>query len=255
VIVRNGSRIGSGEQAGGAPAICAVVPTLNEREHAPELVASLALDHRVEVVVADGGSSDGTREAIEELRRTHANVRLVSAPRGRGPQLRAGAAASSAAIVWFLHADTRLPQNSTDAILKAVRGGCVGGGFRLAFDDRRLALRAVAWCANVRTAITRTPFGDQALFARRDALERIGGVPDWPLFEDVELVRRLRRCGPFRVLEPRVTSSARRYRRDGLLATLLTHKKLELLYLAGASPERLAEIRYGGGPRRESASS
>ncbi len=226
-----------------APRITAVVPTLDEAACAPATVVQLASDPRVEVLVVDGGSRDGTLERLAAVACEWPNVRVLSSRRGRGPQLRAGAEAARGEILWFVHADTRLPEGAAGEVLRAVDAGAVAGAFRLRFDGGGLALRAVAWGANLRVALTGVPFGDQALFARRDVCARVGGVPPWPLFEDVELARRLRRAGPLRVLAPAVVTSARRYREHGVVPTMLANLRLQILYAAGVSPERLAALR------------
>jgi rSAM/selenodomain-associated transferase 2 len=202
--------------------IAVVIPALDEADHVGQAIASAALPG-VEVVVVDGGSTDDT-----VARASAAGARVVAAPRGRAAQLEAGSRACGGDVVLFLHADTRLPDGWRDAILRVLEDpGTVGGAFRFRFAREqasrlaRVGLRAIEWGVAVRMGLARLPYGDQALFVRRTALEAIGGVPHVPIMEDLDLVRALRARGRVALLPLAVVTSPRRYLARGLLRTML----------------------------------
>lgn len=213
-----------------------MVPTLDEepalRQHLPSAIA--AAD---EVIVSDGGSSDRTREVAASL-----GARVVTGPAGRGAQLNRGAAATDAEILLFLHADTTLPSGAADAVRTAIAQGCCGGGFRVRFEPSRPLFRFGAAIANMRTRITRVPLGDQAQFVTRDAFARLGGYREWPLLEDLDFARRLKREGRVAMLPLAVATSARRFVRRGAVRTVATNWLIWTLFLCGVSPERLARL-------------
>lgn len=215
-----------------------IVPTLDEESHVRGALASArrALGEDAELLVVDGGSRDGT------LKQARDATRVLRSPPGRGRQLRRGAEAAVGEVLVFLHADTRLPPESGRAISRALASGAVAGchAFALARDGDGLLSRALERGVTLRSRLFRTATGDQAIFTTREALERAGGVPDQPLFEDVELVRRLRRVGEFRVLEVAARTSARRWERRGYGRTMLEHAGLRLAWWLGAPPDRLA---------------
>ena len=214
-----------------------VIPALDEAEHIEAAIQSIRcarpeptlertavppLDAEapdVEVIVVDGGSGDDTAS-----RAAAAGARVVPSERGRARQLRAGVAASSGDAVLMLHADTRLPAGWTAAVVGALADPrVVGGAFRLRFDERGPGLRLVEWGARCRVALWRLPYGDQAIFARREALDAIGGIPQVPVMEDVDLVQALKRRGRLALLALPATTSARRYRDVGALRTWTRH--------------------------------
>jgi rSAM/selenodomain-associated transferase 2 len=218
-----------------------VMPTLDEapaiRDNLPRALAAADL-----VVVADGGSADGTAALAAEL-----GARVVSGPPGRGGQLNQGARAALAAgadLLLFLHADTVLPPEGPAALRAAVAAGARGGAFLLRFDSERAAMRLGTRLVNLRTRWLRLPLGDQAQFATRDTFERLGGFRDWPLLEDLDFAWRLRRAGAMTVVPAQVTTSARRFLHRGALRTVATNWLIWLLFLLGVSPHRLARL-YG----------
>lgn len=212
-----------------------VIPTLNEARTIGPAIERLRNSGFRDIVVADGGSGDGTREMVTGM----LDVVLVHAPRGRGHQIRAGVAATRSPLVIVLHADTQLPAQAAELILHAVKNDRVAGGcFRLSFDSRAPLLRAFAAAARFDSAFT--TFGDQAFFFRRATYEAVGGAPAWPLFEDVELRRRLMSQGRFVKLAAPVTTSARRFEANGAARNQLRNVVLLLAYKLGCPPERLA---------------
>ncbi len=213
-----------------------VVPTLDEEEalarHLP--AALLAAD---EVVVSDGGSRDGTVELARRL-----GARVVEGPACRGGQLNRGAAACSADLLLFLHADTSLPPGGVDLARAAVAAGAVGGGFRVRFDVDRPAQRLGARLINLRTRLTRVPLGDQAQFATAEAFRALGGYRDWPILEDLDFARRLKRHGRVALVEQPVITAARRFVERGVVATVATNWLIWGLFVVGVSPHRLAGL-------------
>ena len=219
-----------------------VMPVQNEAAGIVATLEALApLRARgAEVIVVDGGSTDAT----PDVARTLADC-VLSAPRGRALQMNAGAATAGGDIILFLHADTRLPENADallcDALANTHR---VWGRFDVAFSGG--ALRLVAVTMNLRSRLTGIATGDQALFVTREAFARAGGFPAIVLMEDVALSARLKRVSPPACLRARVTTSPRRWRRQGTLRTVLLMWRLRLAFFLGADPKRLARA-YGHG--------
>jgi rSAM/selenodomain-associated transferase 2 len=212
-----------------------VIPALNEAAGVAEAVRSAAAEG-AEVIVVDGGSADGTPQ-----RAAAAGATVLHSPPGRARQLGAGAGVARGEVLVFLHADTRLPAGWSRAVEEALRDPRVAGGcFRLRFDERSAALALVEWGARLRVALLGLPYGDQALFARREVLERIGGVPQAPILEDLDLVRRLRRAGRLARLPLAVATSARRYRAGGTARTVLRNALAACAWWLGLDRERVA---------------
>jgi rSAM/selenodomain-associated transferase 2 len=185
-----------------------------------------------------------TRDDAESLAALHAqrpDIHWIEATRGRARQMNAGAAAARGRWLLFLHADTRLPSNWRDAIDAAdadprVTLGC----FRFALDSPSLFARAIECGVRIRVAAFGLPYGDQALFVRRELFNQIGGYADVPIMEDVDLVQRLRKRGRlFCAANPAVTS-ARKWEQEGWIRRTVRHLRLITLYLLGVTPDRLA---------------
>ena len=190
-----------------------------------------------EVIVSDGGSGDRTREVAARF-----GARVVEGPAGRGAQLNRGAAVTSAELLLFLHADTTLPEGAAGAVRAAIARGFCGGGFRVRFEPTRPLLRFIGAFANARSRLTRVTLGDQGQFATRAAFEQLGGYREWPLLEDLDFARRLKRAGRVTVLPLAVSTSARRFERRGPLRTVLTNWLIWTLFACGVSPSRLARL-------------
>ncbi|MCP4203962.1 MAG: glycosyltransferase family 2 protein, partial [bacterium] len=161
---------------------------------------------------------------------------------GRGPQLNRGAGASSADGFLFLHADTVLPSGAVQSVETALASGAVGGGFQVRFSSPRPIYKLGSRIVNLRTRWFRSPLGDQAQFATRAAFHEVGGYPDWPILEDLEFIRCLKRKGKIAILRPPVTTSARRFEERGITRTIIFNWLIFALYFAGVSPERLARL-------------
>ena len=220
------------------PVLSIIVPALNE---AAGIVASLTalVPLRVrgtEVIVVDGSSQDRTAE----LALAQAD-RVIVTPPGRAQQMNAGAALARAPVLLFLHADTRLPEGADRAIDAAVAGGAGWGRFDVRIVGRARMLRVVAFMMNLRSRLSGIATGDQAIFVTRAAFDRIGGFPDQPLMEDVELSRRLRAHARPACLRARVLTAGRRWETGGVWRTIFLMWRLRWRYWRGTSPQVLAE--------------
>jgi rSAM/selenodomain-associated transferase 2 len=194
------------------------------------------------VIVVDGGSDDATIRVAARF----SGVRLLTSPRGRARQMNAGARTARGDILLFLHADTWLPEGGLGAVSAAFDDArVVGGRFDVRFDSPRPVLRMIAFFMNLRSRASGISTGDQAIFVRRDVFETMGGYPDMPLMEDIELTRRLKRRGRLAALPSRVTTSARKWEREGALRTMALMWALRFLYVVGVSPARLHRWYYG----------
>jgi rSAM/selenodomain-associated transferase 2 len=226
------------------PTLAIIIPVLDESATITDALAALApFRHRgAEVIVVDGGSRDATVETA----RPHAD-RVLAAPRGRGSQMNAGAAAARADVLLFLHADTRLPPDADRILFLALeQTNRVWGRFDVTIAGRSRLLRVVAGTMNLRSRLTGIATGDQAMFVTREAFTEAGGFPDLPLMEDIVLSRRLKRIGRPACLAARVATSGRRWDRDGAVRTIVTMWRLRLAFFLGAEPAQLAR-RYGYG--------
>lgn len=226
----------------GSGEVAVVVPVLNEARLVGTLAPALErLSAEAEVIVVDGASADGTRARLSEAA---TGLRVIGAPRGRAAQMNAGARATSAPILLFLHADTRLPDGALARVKEAVRAGAVGGCFRLRIDSRDPRLRLAARLINLRSRLLASATGDQAIFVTRAAFERSGGYPEVALLEDLGLVRRLRALGRFQLLDACVETSARRWHAHGVARTIALMWTLRVGYHLGIDPATLHRL-YG----------
>ena len=192
-----------------------------------------------EVIVVDGAPEQSTLAVIKSPA-----VRKIASPKGRGIQLNTGAREAAGAILIFLHADTRLPENALETIDRAMNSGDpVAGAFDLGIDSKQPAFRVIEKIASLRSRLTRIPYGDQAVFVRRDYFRSLGGFQEIPIMEDVELMQRIKkRGGKIHILTDRVQTSARRWEKEGILCGTLRNWLLVSLYYAGVKPERLARF-------------
>jgi rSAM/selenodomain-associated transferase 2 len=219
-----------------------VIPALDEAANLARLLPDLARDcPGAEIVVVDGGSRDETAAVVARA----PGPRLLASARGRALQMNHGARATTGDPLLFLHADTRLPGGAAGAIEGALADpGVVGGRFDVRFDNERALFRVIAWFMNTRSRASGICTGDQAIFVRRADFEAIGGYPEIPLMEDIELTRRLKRRGRLRALRLRVTTSARKWEREGPLRTIGLMWALRFLHFCGVAPARLHRWYY-----------
>jgi rSAM/selenodomain-associated transferase 2 len=212
-----------------------VIPALDEAGRIAEAVRSARVAG-AEVVVVDGGSRDATAELAAA-----AGARVLHCPPGRARQLGLGAGESRGEVIVLLHADSRLPEGWAPALETALADpGVAGGAFAFRFDERSPALRLIELGVRLRVALLGLPYGDQAIFARREILEQIGGVPQVPIMEDLDLVRALRRAGRLARVPLPVTTSARRYRARGALRTVARNALAAAAFCLGLDRARVA---------------
>ena len=218
-----------------------VMPVLNEAAGIEAALRELAPYRRrsTEVIVVDGGSRDATAELARPLA-----DRVIAGPRGRGVQMNAGAAVAQGDVLLFLHADTRLPGDADRLVFDGLaRSRRSWGRFNVRFDGGGL-LALIALMMNLRSRLSGIATGDQAMFVTRAAFAAAGGFPPIALMEDVALSARLKRISRPLCLAARVTTSARRWQRHGVLRTILLMWKLRLAFYFGADPVYLAQA-YG----------
>jgi rSAM/selenodomain-associated transferase 2 len=211
-----------------------IIPTLNESKFIqPTIQRIQELNRSGQIIVADGESSDDTVELC------HTEVEIVFSKPGRGSQCNAGARKAAGDILLFLHADTLLPQNAFELIDQFFSNEEINvGTFRLSFDSKNPMLRFYCFFTKFDSMFTR--FGDQCIVIRKSFFNEIGGFPDWPLFEDVHLLRIARHHTKILSLPSPVVTSARRFKHRGIFKTQLVNGFLILLYLFGVSPALLA---------------
>jgi rSAM/selenodomain-associated transferase 2 len=216
--------------------ISVIIPTLNEADELPCTLTHPLEASGVEVIVADGGSEDGTVRVGASR-----GAKVLEVPPGRGRQMNAGAAAAGGELLLFLHADTRLPPDFADHVRRILgTPGVAAGAFRLAIEGERRGLRLVEKVANWRSERLQRPYGDQALFMRAEVFQLAGGFPDFPLLEDCALVRSLRRLGRIVIAPAAASTSGRRWLQQGIVRTTLLNQAILFGSLVGCSPRRLA---------------
>jgi rSAM/selenodomain-associated transferase 2 len=219
-----------------------IVPVLNEGDGIAAALDALAHLRALgtEVIIVDGGSRDATVERAQ-LRAD----RVVLAPRGRALQMNAGAARASGDVLLFLHVDTRLPAEANRIVLDGLAGSRRDWGrFDVKIDGHSRLLPVVAWLMGLRSRLTGIATGDQAIFVRREAFQAVGGFPAIALMEDIAICKRLKRRGRPLCLRACVTTSGRRWEKNGVLGTILLMWRLRFAYFLGADPKQLAR-QYG----------
>lgn len=227
------------------PWLSVVIPALDERASLARALGSTS-GPGVERIVVDGGSVDGTPDAARAL---GAEQVLVSG-RGRARQMQTGFRASRGEVVLFLHADTRLETGWAASLRRATEEpGVAGGAFHLRFESPRAVYRFIERGARARCRVARLPYGDQGIFVRRNVLDELGGIPDTPIFEDLDLARAMRRFGRVVLLPQAAFTSPRRYERNGPLRTMLRNWIALGAWALGADRERVVRW-YRGAPER-----
>jgi len=211
-----------------------IIPTLNEESWIAASVRSAFAAGADEVIVADGASTDATIRVASEC-----GARIVRSDPPRSRQLNRAAATTGADNLLFLHADTLLPAGAAAAVCAALRDGEFGG-FRVAFAEPAFKLRVAAFMINLRTSITRCPWGDQAQFIRADVFHETGGFREIAIMEDYDLAQRMHRRQRTNIVPLTVITSGRRFLRQGVLRTAITNWWIIASYHRGASPDDLA---------------
>ena len=214
-----------------------IIPTLNEATTMRDLAASLGrLRGEFEVIVCDGGSADATVEVARQC-----GLRVIDAPRGRGPQMNAGAQLAKGEALLFLHADTRLPEDALELVTGALVDEKVcGGNFSLIFggDSREARLLTRIYPL---LRLGGMLYGDSAIFARRRVFDRLDGYREYPIFEDCDLYRRMRRLGRFVRLNAPATTSSRRFQ-GHFISTFALWSLMQVLYWLGVNPNLLNRL-------------
>ncbi len=221
-----------------------IIPVLHEAEninHLIEHVHSRGEGIDYEIIVVDGSPTRDTISALKDDKTIS-----ITSDTGRARQMNRGAEAAQGDVLIFLHADTKLPHEAFVKISGALLDNtCAGGAFSLGMDTDRISLKFIAWTANVRVRFTRVPFGDHAIFLRREYFQEIGGYRDIPLMEDVELMERIRKSGgKIIILKEKVKTSPRKWEKGGVFRTTFRNQLIRKLYRLGASPETLHRIYY-----------
>ncbi len=219
-----------------ASPISVIIPTLDEGDHIGPLLKDVYRASDIEAIVVDGGSRDATVETARA-----AGARVITGPPGRAVQMNLGAAAARGRLLFFLHADSRLPRGFDEAVRRTMaQSDVVAGAFRMRIDAPGPALRFVEFWANLRSRVLQMPYGDQGLCIAAELFEKVGGFPPLPIMEDFELVRRLRSRGRIVILPAAVRTSPRRWLNVGVGRTTLINQIIVCAYLAGVPPHRLA---------------
>jgi rSAM/selenodomain-associated transferase 2 len=193
----------------------------------------------LEIIVVDGGSADRTKEIAED-----SGALVIKSGQGRGVQMNAGAAIARGEILLFLHADVRMPEVK-NSLASSLLNGCAGGFFRLKFDDDSISTRLVEAFANIRARLLSLPYGDQAIFIKRDIFERMGGFREYPFLEDIDFAIRIKKYGKLKYIPLKVVASARRLKKGFPFSPILVSFRnvfIALLFLFGLSPFRLIRL-------------
>jgi rSAM/selenodomain-associated transferase 2 len=222
-----------------SPFLSIIVPVLNEARLLGEFLQKVrSRGPNLEIIVVDGGSSDGTSSIAERFA-----DRVIIAPRGRASQMNAGAAIARGEALWFLHADLEPPPTSFPQIQKALADPqVVGGCFRLRFPRRELIYRVSDSLGNFGVGMFGFALGDHGIFCRRAAFHRAGGYPDVPILEDAEIYRRLRREGKMEQLREEIVSDPRAYELHGAYRTTAVYFSILALYVLGVPIDSLNRI-------------
>jgi rSAM/selenodomain-associated transferase 2 len=220
-----------------------IIPVLNEGDKINDLMDHLQTDigfggYPLEIIVVDGSPVGDTIKLIN----TGTTVKTLMSPKGRARQMNAGARVAGGDILIFLHADTVLPKDALAGISEVMeKKSPVGGAFDLSYRSHKRSVRLIASLASIRSRLTRIPYGDQAIFIRKNYFDEIGGYSEIPFLEDVELMRRIKKRGDrIHILRQSVLASPRRLENEGLIRCTLRNRIVTALYFMGMAPEKLA---------------
>ena len=219
--------------------ISVIIPTYNEAENISLTIEKInaAKNHAIEIIVADGGSTDGTICCAEKSKA----ITVRCNQKGRSAQMNEGAAIANGQILYFLHADSIPPKKFTEHILEAHRKGAVSGCFRLAFDHNHWFLKANAWFT--RFDVNAIRFGDQSLFVTKEVFDKAGGFNQSLLMmEDQEIIHRIKKLGKFIVMNDVVTTSAKKYLDNGIYRLQVIFFRIWFLYYLGYSQLHLLKL-------------
>lgn len=210
--------------------ISVIIPTFNEEETISQCLETVIDIPGIEVIVADGGSTDRTVEIVGQ----HRDVKVVTSMMGRSIQMNEGAESSCGEILLFLHADCVLPREAVLNVQNVIKGSSfAGGAFKIRLLSDKLFYRVIEKGINFRSKIFKLPYGDQGLFVKRSVFEQLGGFREMPNCEDLDFVCRLKRHGKIIVLDERISSSIRRWENHGILRTSFRNQFLLASYVLG----------------------
>ena len=240
--------------------ISVIIPSFNEERRIRACIESAQRINPLEVIVVDGGSTDRTCEIAQE-----AGAIVIRSSKGRGIQMNKGASFAKGKVFLFLHADTIMPETEISSlchpelgsgsqgmlkqvqhdIMESLTDKYIGGFFRLKFDDNSLSTRLVEIFANLRARLFSLPYGDQAIFIKRDVFKKIGGFREYPFLEDIDLVIRARKFGRLKYIPLKVIASSRRIKKGYPFSPIfvsLRNVVIALLFILGVGPSNLAKL-------------
>ncbi len=216
-----------------------IIPVYNEPDIINETIShlnGLSFSRKPEIIIVDGHSSQNTLQVVKGR-----HVKKIPSAKGRGIQMNTGAKAASGNIFLFLHADTYLDENAPEAIIKILQDkNTVAGAFDLAIRSPKAIFRLTEKYVYIRSRLTHIPYGDQGIFIKREFFEMLGGYPDMPLMEDVELMRRVKKAGgKIAIIDTKISPPPRRWEKEGFAFCTLRNLTLISLYLLGVPAEKL----------------
>jgi rSAM/selenodomain-associated transferase 2 len=226
------------------PSFSIIIPVLHESSiinRAIEHILRIGSGFEFEIIVVDGDKEGGTINSIE-----HNDVVKIVSPSGRGIQMNKGASVAKGDVLLFLHTDTELPEEAFDGISSVINNReYTGGAFDLGIESGRWIFRLIEKLVFVRTRATRIPYGDQAIFIRRECFQTLNGFKDIPIMEDVEFMQRLKKSGyKISIIPQKAKTSSRRWEREGVLYCTMRNWALISLYSLGVKPEKLVKFYY-----------
>jgi len=219
--------------------ISIIIPTLNEEENINACIETAKRLNPLEIIVVDAGSTDRTREIA-----INTGAMVIQSSKGRGVQMNKGASLAKGKILLFLHADTLLPE-AVISVSAEFLNSYIGGFFKLTFNENSISLRLVELFANLRARIFCLPYGDQAIFIKKDVFEKIGGFREYPFLEDIDMSIRLKKVGRLKYVPLSVIVSARRIKKGYPLSPILSSLRnvfIAFLFILGISPHRLLRL-------------
>jgi rSAM/selenodomain-associated transferase 2 len=220
--------------------ISVIIPAFNEETNIKSSIDSAKQLNPLEIIVVDGGSTDRTCELAKNT-----GAKLIKSAKGRGAQMNAGASLAQGEILLFLHADSRLPLIDYENAFGEEMKDYAGGFLKLKFDDTSISTKLVELFANVRSRLFSLPYGDQAIFLKRDVFEKIGGFKEYPFLEDIDMAMRLRKSYRLKYMPYNVTASARRLKKGYPLSPVAVSFKnvfIAILFMLGVSPHKLIHL-------------